>query len=129
MEDIDPMLEKYEPGDVKMKPDVLKQIAEIEAERNRMMQAEAEKNGQIMLNEPGKPPVAMTMAQIADMLTKQGEQIRVYQERITELEGINLQLQKLLTTQKPSSSSSVPRPVLGESSKSVPLFQLDESMI
>jgi hypothetical protein len=132
MEDIDPMLEKYEPGDVKMKPDVLKQIAEIEAERNRMMQAEAEKNGQIMLNEPGKPPVAMTMAQIADMLTKQGEQIRVYQERITELEGINLQLQKLLTTtQKPSSSSSssIPRPMLGESSKSVPLFQLDESMI
>ena len=126
MEDIDPMLEKYEPGDVKMKPDVLKQIAEIEAERNKMMQAEAEKNGQIMLNEPGKPPVAMTMAQIADMLTKQGEQIRVYQARITELEGINLQLQKLLTTtQKPS----VPRPMLGESSKSVPLFQLDESMI
>jgi len=134
MEDIDPMLEKYEPGDVKMKPDVLKQIAEIEAERNKMMQAEAEKNGQIMLNEPGKPPVAMTMAQIADMLTKQGEQIRVYQARITELEGINLQLQKLLTTtQKPlsssSSSSSIPRPMLGESSKSVPLFQLDESMI
>jgi hypothetical protein len=127
MEDIDPMLEKYEPGDVKMKPDVLKQIAEIEEERNKMIQAEAEKNGQIMLNEPGKPPVAMTMGQIADMLTKQGEQIRVYQARITELEGINLQLQKLLTTQKPS--SSVPRPMLGESSKSVPLFQLDESMI
>ena len=110
VEDIDPLLEKYEPGNPKMKPDVLKQIAEIEKEREKMMQDEMAKNGQIMLNQPGKPPVPMSMTQVADllskqnetmakqgeMLTKQGGQLQAYERRIVELETINRNLQKLL---------------------------------
>ena len=110
VEDIDPLLEKYEPGNPKMKPDVLKQIAEIEKEREKMMQDEMSKNGQIMLNQPGKPPVPMSMTQVADllskqnetmakqgeMLTKQGGQLQAYERRIVELETINRNLQKLL---------------------------------
>jgi glycosyltransferase involved in cell wall biosynthesis len=102
-EDIDPILEKYEPGNPKMKPDVLKQIAEIEKDREKMMQEEMAKNGQIMLNEPGKKPVPMSMTQVAEllskqgeMLAKQGEQLQVYERRISELEVINRNLQKLL---------------------------------
>lgn len=38
-----------------------------------MMQEEMSKNVQIMMNQPGKPPVPMTMPQIAEMLTQQGE--------------------------------------------------------
>ena len=57
MDEIDPLLEMYEPGQPKMKPDVLKQIAQIEKDRDKMMQEEMAKNGQIMLNQPGKPPV------------------------------------------------------------------------
>jgi glycosyltransferase involved in cell wall biosynthesis len=155
MEDIDPLLEKYEPGNPKMKPDVLKQIAEIEKEREKMMQEEMAKSGQIMLNQPGKPPVPMTIPQIAELLTKQGEQIHTYQRRIAELEGINRNLQKLLTEKKDDSnvvygpelyglkSESKPRtlqdmktvhePTLsnisGSKSKSEPLFKLDPSMI
>ena len=110
VEDINPLLEKYEPGNPKMKPDVLKQIAEIEKEREKMMQDEMSKNGQIMLNQPGKPPVPMSMTQVADllskqnetmakqgeMLTKQGVQLQAYERRIAELETINRNLQKLL---------------------------------
>lgn len=110
VEDIDPLLEKYEPGNPKMKPDVLKQIAQIEKDRDKMVQEEMAKNGQIMLNQPGKPPVPMSMTQVADllskqnetmakqgeMLTKQGGQLQAYERRIVELETINRNLQKLL---------------------------------
>jgi hypothetical protein len=144
MEQIDPLLEKYEPGQPKMKPDVLKQIAQIEADREKMIKEEMAKNGQIMLNQPGKPPVALTMPQIADMLTKQGEQIQVYERRIQELENINAQLQKLLAAKNlppsppPPSPSVVHNPAppltvtpivssstLDSASKSEPLFKIN----
>jgi hypothetical protein len=103
MEDIDPLLEKYEPGNPKMKPDVLKQIAQIEKDRDNMVQEEMSKNGQIMMNQPGKPPTTMSMTQVAEllskqgeMLAKQGEQLKAYERRIVELETINRNLQKLI---------------------------------
>jgi hypothetical protein len=131
MEEIDPLLEKYEPGQPKMKPDVLKQIAQIEKDREKMIQEEMAKNGQIMLNQPGKPPVPLTIPQVVEMLQKQGEQLHVYEKRIQELENINMQLQKLLATKTPTlqsaaaASSAATVPLLGESSKSEPLFRID----
>jgi hypothetical protein len=138
MEDIDPLLEKYEPGNPKMKPDVLKQIAQIESDRDKMMQEEMAKSGQIMLNQPGKPPVPMTMPQIAELLTKQNEQIQAYERRIAELEGINGNLQKLLIEKSGLKDNALPstlqsiNDVYGQKeplSKSEPLFKLDPSMI
>jgi DNA-binding transcriptional MerR regulator len=133
MEEIDPLLEKYEPGHPKMKPDVLKQIAQIEKDRDKMMQEEMAKNGQIMMNEPGKPPVAMTMQQIADllskqvemlskqteMLSKQHEQIQIYERRIAELETMNHRMQKVLLDKNGLKPDSNP------DSKTEPLFKLD----
>ena len=144
MEEIDPLLEKYEPGNPRMKPDVLKQIAEIEKDREKMMQEEMAKNSQIMMNQPGKPPVPMTMPQIADLLSKQGEmlsrqteQIQVYERRIAELENINQILQKqileksvlnqiTLSEQKPTTLQEMNK---NKMSKSEPLFKLDASML
>lgn len=142
MEDIDRLLEKYEPGNPCMKPDVIKQIAEIEKDRDKMMEEEMAKNGQIMLNQPGKPPVAMTIPQIAEMLSKQGEmlskqgemlsiqheQVNAYKRRVAELENINRNLQKLIlekTTQKDNVVANMNDPA----SKSDPLFKLDATMI
>lgn len=133
MEEIDPLLEKYEPGHPKMKPDVLKQIAQIEKDRDKMMQEEMAKNGQIMMNEPGKPPVPMTMQQIADLLSKQGEmiskqtemlskqhtQIQIYEKRIAELEAMNHRMQKVLLEKNGLTPHSNP------DSKTEPLFKLD----
>ena len=132
MEEIDPLLEKYEPGHPKMKPDVLKQIAQIEKDRDKMMQEEMAKNGQIMMNEPGKPPVAMTMQQIADLLSKQGEmiskqtemlskqhtQIQIYERRIAELEAMNHRMQKVLL------DKDLIKPDSNPDSKTEPLFKL-----
>ena len=138
MEEIDPLLEKYEPGNPKMKPDVLKQIAQIEKDRDKMMQEEMAKSGQIMMNQPGKPPVPMTMPQIAELLTKQNEQIQTYERRIAELEGINGNLQKLLIEKSGLKDNALPSTlqsmnnVYGQKeslSKSEPLFKLDPSMI
>lgn len=144
MEEIDPLLEKYEPGNPRMKPDVLKQIAEIEKDRDKMMQEEMAKNSQIMMNQPGKPPVPMTMPQIADLLSKQGEmlsrqteQIQFYERRIAELENINQILQKqileksvlnqiTLSEQKPTTLQEMNK---NKMSKSEPLFKLDASML
>ena len=135
MDDIDSLLEKYEPGNPKMKPDVVIQIAEIERDREKMMQEEVAKNGQIMLNQPGKPPVPMTMPQIAELLTKQNEQIQLCERRIAELENINANLQKVLMEKKHDNSvygpelplkDKLPKAIL---SKSEPLFKLDPTMI
>ena len=130
MEEIDPLLEKYEPGHPKMKPDVLKQIAQIEKDREKMMQEEMAKNGQIMLNQPGKPPVPMTMPQIADLLSKQGEmiskqevQIQIYEKRIAELETMNQRMQKVLLEK--NSNKELLKPDLNPDSKTEPLFKLD----
>lgn len=145
-EDIDPLLEKYEPGNPKMKPDVLKQIAEIEKERDKMIQEELAKNGQIMLNQPGKPPVPLSIEQVVDLLTKQGQQINLYERRIAELENINRNLQKELLQKHVSAkegtqsnnlisgSAFIPIPIqkpksVMPPSKSEPLFKLDPSMM
>jgi glycosyltransferase involved in cell wall biosynthesis len=145
-EDIDPLLEKYEPGNPKMKPDVLKQIAEIEKERDKMIQEEMAKNGQIMLNQPGKPPVPLSIEQVVDLLTKQGQQINLYERRIAELENINRNLQKELLQKHVSAkegtqsnnlisgSAFIPIPIqkpksVMPPSKSEPLFKLDPSMM
>ena len=157
MEDIDPLLEKYEPGNPRMKPDVLKQIAEIEKDREKMMQEEMAKNGQIMLNQPGKPPVPMTMPQIAEllskqtemlakqgemlakqgemlakqteMLAKQTEQIHAYERRIAELENINRNLQKLILDKTTQKDNDIVYGPKPMTSKSEPLFKLDATMI
>ncbi len=134
MEDVDPLLEKYAPGDPKMKPDVLKQIAEIEKNREKMMQEEMAKQGanaQIMLNQPGKEPVPLTPNQIVELLTKQGQQIQMYEQRIRELEQIIRQMQQQQQQlHLPVFSATLP-PVSAElpsvSSKSEPAFKLSNA--
>jgi hypothetical protein len=150
MEDIDPLLKKYEPGEPKMKPDVLKQIAEIEKEREKMAQDEMAKNGQIMINRPGQPPTPLSPQQIVEMLSKQGEQIQTYEKRILELEIINKSLQKrliekaapnekaALSEKAAPNETAIKKPTsifefqnaapVVPNSKSEPLFKLDASI-
>lgn len=66
LHDIDAMLEKYKYGDPIMKPDVLKQIKQIEAQREAMKQ----QNVQIMIQEEGKPQRPLTMVEIAELLKR-----------------------------------------------------------
>ena len=97
--DMESLLEKYEPGLPKMKPEVLAQTKQIEEERKKMMEQAnnqqflnntfnknqntqssnnmpqlppgAENNITIMMQEEGKEPVPMNMQQIVQLLQNQ----------------------------------------------------------
>jgi len=98
MNDIDDLLAKYEPGEAKMKPDVLKQIKEIEEKREQMMKEEMEKknNGPIMLQQPGKPPLALSSQDVVNIIHQQQQQIEELQKKTEENNKIISSLQKQL---------------------------------
>lgn len=100
MNEIDKLLEKYEPGEPKMKPDVLKQIKEIELEREKMVQDEMAKmqknNSAIMLNRPGEEPVALSNQDVVNIISQQQEQLKQLVSKSQDLENIVVTLQKQL---------------------------------
>jgi len=130
MKEIDHLLEMYEPGDPKMKPEVLAQTKQIEDERQKLMKQSlvAQKNHaapmstnvpdnniNIMMKEEGKEPVPMTMVQIVELLRKQDSENNMYKtenaaltRRITSLEETIAQLQKLLLLNKVPPSGTNP---------------------
>jgi len=87
MKKIDGLLAKYEPGLPNMKPDVLKQIKEIEARRDVMVKDMEEKqnNGPIMFNEAGKPPKQLNNREVVAMITNQQKIINQLQAEKQEL--------------------------------------------
>jgi len=84
MKEIDGLLANYEPGLPKMKPDVLKQIKQIEEDREKMIQEEMNKinNQPITLQRPGQDPVQLTNVEVVNIINTQQEQIRQLQEQI-----------------------------------------------
>ena len=88
MNDIDALLKDYEPGEPKMKPDVLKQIKQIEADRQKQMQQGAPMGGQLMINEEGKQPRLITNDQIVVLMNQQIQQIKFLTERNQFLETL-----------------------------------------
>jgi len=106
MKDIDRLLEDYEPGDPKWKPDVLGQIKEIEAERDRII-AEMQKNQgfgapgtpQIMIQQPGQEPRALTAQEVVGLVQQQQQQIQGLTQQNTELHKIIEEMQKQLLLQ------------------------------
>jgi hypothetical protein len=86
MDDIDKLLEKYEPGEPKMKPDVLKQIVEIEKERANMVAAEQSKQGQIVMQQPG----------VVELIKGQQAQMENLSRTAQQLDQMNQQLQRML---------------------------------
>ena len=84
MEDIDPLLETYAPGDPTMKPDVMKQMSEIEKTRAEMIKKPQPK--QVMINEPGKEPVPLDLEKAATIIQSLQVTLRQREEKIKELE-------------------------------------------
>ena len=106
MEDIDRLLVGYEPGEPKMKPDVLEQMKKIEAERNEMMRKQQGTGSQIMINQPGQPPRPLTTEEIMQLLNQQTEQINALGQKKEDLEKMVVNLQKQLAESYKSRSSS-----------------------
>jgi len=94
VEDLEDKLKKYEPGNINMKPDVLKQIKELEVTRKEMekkMIEERQKNSDffnknmanstkntgtaIVFQEDGKPPRELNHNEVVEMLMSQQKQL------------------------------------------------------
>ena len=85
LKDIDALLAKYDPGLPIMKPDVLKQIKEIDEQRAKMME-EQSKNGPIMLQRDGKEPVALSSQEVIGIIEQQQRQLQEMGQHIQRLE-------------------------------------------
>jgi glycosyltransferase involved in cell wall biosynthesis len=83
LKDIDAKLDNYKHGDPIMKPDVLKQIKELEAERELMMKNN--NGGQIMMQIPGAEPRPMSQQEIIELIQKQQQDIKTMSEKLNEL--------------------------------------------
>jgi glycosyltransferase involved in cell wall biosynthesis len=101
LKDIDNKLKNYKPGEPSMKPEVLKQIKEIEKDREKQSQKMLEeyiKNNdgklpesmgmKIMMNKPGEEPREMTLPEIVNVLQQQQQQIDAMTHQIQEKDNI-----------------------------------------
>ena len=84
MTDIDSLLQQYKPGEPNMKPDVIKQMKELDEERAKMIQQQ-QGTGQLMMQRDGQPPVALTNDQIIQLITDQQNKLKEYEEQIKML--------------------------------------------
>lgn len=91
--DIDDLLIKYEPGEPKMKPDVLVQMKKMEEDRKKMM--ESGPPG-IMLQQPGKEPIQLSPDAVVAILQRQNGEIEEMRKHISVLEYTIHQLKKQL---------------------------------
>jgi len=100
MEEIEGLLAKYEPGEPKMKPDVLEQTKMIEENRKKMIaEAQAQHQAQhnvpgIMVQEPGKPPRMLLPEETLQLINGQQQDIQLLTNRNKELEEMVVELQK-----------------------------------
>ena len=122
MNDIDALLAAYKPGDPIMKPDVLKQIKEIDEQRKQMIKEQSAAATQFMINEPGKPPRALTQEEVANIMNQQIEQIKTLTQKNESLEMMVTNLQKKISQN--SAQNSVQKNALGLS----PTIDLNLSM-
>lgn len=101
MEEIDGLLENYAPGRPDMKPDVLKQIKEIQAKHAKMIEdakAAQQANGAIVLQRPGQEPLQLNSAQVVQIVKDLQANVASLQEKDTQnTKYIGLLQQKLAT--------------------------------
>lgn len=111
-EEMEKRLALYEPGDIKLKPDVLKQICEIEERKKQMIKNMQVQQGQqhthpsqqkIVLKEEGKGPRELSIPEVVELLEKQQKQLDQFKS-LKELYGSaikeNQRLKQLIDEQQ-----------------------------
>lgn len=98
---IDDLLNQYEPGDPKMKPDVLKQTKEIEQEREKEKQQMLQSHMQstmttIIMSKNGEPPKQLTQGEVLEVINHQKEAIENLLKQNEELHKVTMNLQQQL---------------------------------
>jgi len=94
MEEIDGLLENYEPGEPKMKPDVMKQLNEVDEERK------VQQRRQHIIEKPGEAPRRMTVDEIADALYLQKKLNGLLLDKLKTQEKIIQDLRKEIEENK-----------------------------
>jgi glycosyltransferase involved in cell wall biosynthesis len=113
LEDIDSLLANYKPGEPDMKPDVLKQMVEIDRERAAMNQQQMQQQQiKIIMKRDGAPDVELSIDDIMKIVKQQQEQIEQMSKRMKEQDDIVQSLQKqaikhATSAPTPSGTSSV----------------------
>jgi glycosyltransferase involved in cell wall biosynthesis len=118
LDDIDELLEKYEPGEPKMKPDVLEQTKKIEENRRKMQQQQNPQPSSIMINEPGKESRQLSSEETVSLLQRQQEDLKMLVERNKELENIIVELQMQIMKNSKNSNDII-RPDISIPSEAV----------
>lgn len=83
-EEMEKRLATYEAGDIKLKPDVLKQIGEIEEKKKQMMKSMQAKQAQnpsqlkIVFQEEGKVSRELSIPEVVELLDKQQKQLEQF---------------------------------------------------
>jgi len=99
MNDIDALLSVYEPGEPKMKPDVLEQTKKIEAERQRLMEEEMRKQGMastgITIQEIGKAPKQLTQAEVVELIQNLQKENADLRQQVGVLQSTVAQMQHM----------------------------------
>uniref|UniRef100_A0A6C0DRD8 Glycosyltransferase 2-like domain-containing protein n=1 Tax=viral metagenome TaxID=1070528 RepID=A0A6C0DRD8_9ZZZZ len=129
MNRIDNLLQDYEPGLPKMKPDVLKQMKEIEAERaemSRQLQSQQQSGGPIMLQQPGKDPIQLSNQDVVNIIQQQQQQIAEYINKVNGLERDLLNKNNELTVIKLSLSGGAPVTNITDSNNDELLIKIND---
>jgi hypothetical protein len=93
MEDIDELLAAYKPGEPAMKPDVLKQIVEIDKKR-KDMQLKQQQSLKFRMKQPNGTEMELSVEEVLNILKQQYEQIEIMNKRIAEQDVIIQNLQR-----------------------------------
>lgn len=102
VQDIDDLLKDYTFGECKHKPDVLKQLKEMEIEREKTKKQAGQNASQIMIERPGEGPVALSSQDVLELLIQQKNQIEYLTKHVKELEDKNQVLFKQILSQRES---------------------------
>ena len=98
MVELEKLLENYAPGRPEMKPDVIAQTRQLEKDREKMMADAAARGGggaggnggQIIIQQPGKEPVALTNEQVIQIIQNLQSEVASRDKQICEMtEQIN----------------------------------------
>ena len=87
MEEMDKLLEEYQEGKPEMKPDVLKQIEELEEKRK--ISQETPKDNQIMIQKDNGEAQPLTLELAVEIINNQQQDIMKLKQHINYLETIS----------------------------------------
>ena len=101
MVDLEKLLVDYQPGRPEMKPDVIAQTLQLERDREKMAQEYERQNssgGQIILQQDGQPPMALTNQQVVEIMQKQQRDLQNRDAQIVKFQAEIQQLRQQLST-------------------------------